>query len=137
MIPAHSTPPGQPSWGGESKRLELHAIVASLQKTSRGSKPNSTRSGTSPPLVRAAARVRISPHTSSLVRVSGPFDLKGEWIVECLVVTMPDVSALCTPSTFVNADGMGIAQIPVANFSPHLRIIQPGEVLGVARNPRS
>src|SRR5260370_29058508 len=32
---------------------------------------------------------------------------------------------------------MGIAQILVANFSPHLHIIQPGEVLGVARNPHS
>ena len=30
-----------------------------------------------------------------------------------------------------------MAQIPVANFSPHPRIIQPGEVLGVARNPHS
>src|SRR5260370_11205914 len=50
---------------------------------------------------------------------------------------MPDVSALCTPSTFINADGTGIAQIPVANFSPHPCIIQPGEVLGVVQNPCS
>src|SRR6266478_1927051 len=57
--------------------------------------------------------------------------------MECLVVTMPDMSALSTPSTFVKVDEMGSAQIPVANFSSHPHIIQPGEVLGVARDPHS
>src|SRR5260370_33526285 len=57
--------------------------------------------------------------------------------MECLVVNMPDMSALSTPSTFVKVDEMGSAQIPVANFSPHPHIIQPREVLGVAQDPHS
>src|SRR5260370_3278058 len=50
---------------------------------------------------------------------------------------MPDMSALSAPSTFVKVDKMGSAQIPIANFSPHPCIIQPGEVLGVAWDPHS
>src|SRR5260370_38454092 len=50
---------------------------------------------------------------------------------------MPDMSALSAPSTFVKVDEMGSTQIPVANFSPHPHIIQPGEVLGVAWDPHS
>src|SRR5260370_26805281 len=136
-IPAHSAPPEQPSWVGESKQSELHAIMASLRKTGEKSITKPTHPKTLPPLVRAAARVWIPAYTSSLVQVLGPFDLKGEWIVECLLVTTLDASALCAPSTFIKADGNGMAQIPVANFSPHPCIIQLGEVLGVARNPQS
>src|SRR5260370_22858066 len=136
-IPAHSAPPEQPGWVGESEQSELHAIMASLRKTGEKSITKPTHPKTLPPLVRAAARVQIPAYTSSLVQVSGPFDLEGEWIVECLLVTTPDASALCAPLTFIKADGNGMAQIPVANFSPHPRIIQPGEVLGVARTPRA
>src|SRR6266850_2915085 len=57
--------------------------------------------------------------------------------MECLVVTTPDASALSAPLTFVKVNKMGSAQIPIANFSPHPHIIQPREVLGVARDPHS
>src|SRR5260370_21468702 len=137
MIPAHSAPSEQPGWVGKSEQSKLHAIMVSLRKTGEKSISKPTHPKTLPPLVRAAARVWIPAYTSSLIQVSGPFDLKGEWIVECLLVTTPDVSALCAPSTFIKADGNGMAQIPVANFSPHPHIIQLGEVLGVACNPHS
>src|SRR5260370_36479368 len=51
------------------------------------------------------------------------------------MVTKPDASALSAPSTFIRIDKSGVARILAANFSPHLRIIQSGEVLGLARNP--
>src|SRR5260370_41114251 len=51
------------------------------------------------------------------------------------MVTMPDASALSAPLTFIRIDKSGVARIPAANFSPHPHIIQPGEVLGLARNP--
>src|SRR5260370_22094821 len=51
------------------------------------------------------------------------------------MVTKPDASALSAPSTFIRIDKSGVARIPAANFSPHPRIIQSGEVLGLARNP--
>ncbi len=51
------------------------------------------------------------------------------------MVTMPDALALSAPSTFIRIDKSGVARILVANFSPHPCIIQPGEVLGLARNP--
>src|SRR6266478_1112629 len=51
------------------------------------------------------------------------------------MVTMPDASALSTPSTFIRIDESGVTRILVANFSPHLHIIQPREVLGLAQNP--
>src|SRR5260370_16015374 len=137
MILACSAPSEQPGWVGESEQSELHAIVASLRKTGEKSISKPTHPKTLLPLVQAAARVRIPAYTSSLIQVSGPFDLEGEWIVECLLVTTPDASALCAPSTFIKVDGNGMAQILVANFSPHPRIIQLGEVLGVARNPHS
>ena len=65
----------------------------------------------------------------------GPFNSEGDWIVEHLVVTMPDALALSAPSTFIRIDESGVARILVANFSPHPHIIQPGEVLGLAQNP--
>ncbi len=136
-ILAHSAPSEQPGWVGKSEQSELHAIVVSLRKTGEKSISKPTHPKTLPPLVQAAARVQIPTYTSSLIQVLGPFDLEGEWIVECLLVTTPDVSALCAPSTFIKVDGNGMAQIPVANFSPHPHIIQLGEVLGVARNPCS
>src|SRR5260370_3708969 len=37
--------------------------------------------------------------------------------------------------TFIRIDKSGVARILAANFSPHLRIIQSGEVLGLAQNP--
>ena len=89
------------------------------------------------PLVQAAARMWIPTYTSSLVWVLGPFNSEGEWIMECLVVTTLDASALCAPSTFIKVDGTGTALIPVANFSPHPHIVQPGEVLGMAQNPHA
>ena len=83
-IPAHSAPPEQPSWVGESEQSKLHAIMVSLRKTGEKSISKPTHPKTLPPLVQAAARVGIPTYTSSLVQVSGPFDLEGEWIVEHL-----------------------------------------------------
>src|SRR5260370_42308458 len=74
-------------------------------------------------------------YASTQVRVPGPFNSEGDWIVKRLMVTMPDASALSAPSTFIRIDKSGVARIPAANFSPHLHFIQPGEVLGLARNP--
>src|SRR5260370_17675060 len=51
------------------------------------------------------------------------------------MVTMPDASALSAPLTFIRIDKSGVTRIPAANFFPHLCFIQPGEVLGLARNP--
>src|SRR6266478_1588444 len=131
-FPAHSAPPELPSWGSESEHSELQTIVASLRS-------NQTKSAQAeeafPPRVQAATRVHIPAYTSTQVRVPGPFNREGDWIVKHLMVTMPDALALSAPSTFIRTDKSGVARILAANFSPHLRFIQPGEVLGLARNP--
>src|SRR5258708_9810585 len=88
----------------------------------------------STPFVKATARVCIPAYHCSHVPVSGPFEAGEEWIVEHLLVASPDASALA-PSTFVKVDETQTARILVANFSPHPCIIQPGEILGIARNP--
>src|SRR5258708_6120141 len=85
--------------------------------------------------VKAAARVCIPAYHCSQVPVSGPFEAGEEWIVECLLVASLDASALGAPSTFVQVDETQTARILVANFSPHPCIVQPGEILGIARNP--
>src|SRR5260370_24870921 len=104
-FPACSAPPEQPSWGGKSECSKLQTIVASLRRTSRSdqSKPAHAERA-SPPLIQAAARVCIPTYTSAQVQVSGPFDSEGDWIVKCLMVTMPDASALSTPSTLIRID---------------------------------
>src|SRR5260370_20709132 len=96
-IPACSAPPEQLGWVGESEQSELHAIMVSLRKTGERGISRPTCSKTSMPLVRATARVWIPAYTSSLVRVSGPFDSPGGCIMECLVVTTPPASALTPP----------------------------------------
>src|SRR5260370_41656476 len=135
-FPACSAPPEQPSWGGERECSELQTIVASLRRTSRSDqlKPAHAERA-SPPLIQAAARVHIPAYTSAQVQVLGPFDSEGDWIVDHLMPTIPDASALSAPLTLIRIDETGVARIPVANFTPHLCIIQPREVLGLARNP--
>src|SRR5260370_33943098 len=51
MILAHSAPPEQPGWVGESEQSELHAIVASLRKTGERGISKPTHPKTLPPLV--------------------------------------------------------------------------------------
>jgi len=131
-FPAHFAPPELPSWGSESEHSELQTIVASL----RSNQTKSTQAEEAfPPLIRAATRACIPAYTSAQVQVPGPFNSEGDWIVKRLMVTMPDASALSAPSTFIRIDKSGVARIPAANFSPHPCFIQPGEVLGLARNP--
>src|SRR5260370_37009978 len=90
-FPAHSAPPEQPSWGGKSKCSKLQTIVASLRRTSGSNQAKPTHAErASPPLIQATARVCIPTYTSTQVWVLGPFDSKGDWIVECLVATMTD-----------------------------------------------
>ncbi|KAI5823954.1 hypothetical protein K523DRAFT_343732 [Schizophyllum commune Tattone D] len=80
-------------------------------------------------LILAEEQVRLPPHSCVKVKVTGPFESPGEWIVEKLLLSSDDDRFLMVPNTLISSDA---PYVPLANPSDTPRIIRKGETLGRA-----
>ncbi|KAL1685172.1 hypothetical protein GGG16DRAFT_66837, partial [Schizophyllum commune] len=80
-------------------------------------------------LILAEEQVRLPPHSCVKVKVTGPFESPGEWIVEKLLLSSDDDRFLTVPNTLISSDA---PYVPLANPSDTPRIIRKGETLGRA-----
>ncbi|KAI4294362.1 hypothetical protein K525DRAFT_151031, partial [Schizophyllum commune Loenen D] len=80
-------------------------------------------------IIRAAEDVVIKPESVSKVKVNGPFDTEGDWIVEKEMIAATSDQPFIIPNTLVNARA---PFVPVANLATVPRRIRVGEALGTA-----
>ncbi|KAL1657618.1 hypothetical protein GGF50DRAFT_132050 [Schizophyllum commune] len=75
-------------------------------------------------LILAAKDTRLPPHTCVKVKVHGPFDVPGDWVVEKILLSSDDDRFLAVPNTIISA---ATPYVPLANPSDSPRIIRKGE----------
>ncbi|KAL1684873.1 hypothetical protein GGG16DRAFT_26808, partial [Schizophyllum commune] len=80
-------------------------------------------------LVRAEQQVRLPPHSVVKVKVNGPFQGEGEWVIEKLLLASGEDQVTAVPNTLLSAAS---PYIPVANSSDTPRMVRVGDVLGRA-----
>ncbi|SJL03600.1 uncharacterized protein ARMOST_06957 [Armillaria ostoyae] len=79
--------------------------------------------------VRAVSDVKILPHSSKNVEVSGPFEEDEEWLVERNLVMNTATAYLVIPNMIINSKQ---PTIPMANPTSSPKLIRKGEALGIA-----
>ena len=74
----------------------------------------------------------IQPYSVCNVAVHAAFEGCEDWIVEKVIIGMDDQNIMVDPTTWINSS---CPFKPLANPSPHLHYLRPGEVIGYLQNP--
>jgi hypothetical protein len=130
---AHSVDLGfeirQASMAKSMKRL----LPRIWRKTYQQSKAHKHREGKPEvPPVLAAKDSLITAGSVHNVPITGPFEGKGEWLVEKVVIATEDKSIMAAPSTLINSDS---PFLPIANPSTRPWYIRAGDIVGQLHNP--